>query len=599
MRSRYLIVLNLEKNGYRFFATTKVSTICQRTVILLPYLRFARDVYLVTIGPALAGEERALQEQERLRDWYLARMRKRALSEATSIIALTPATLINADREQLTRLLASHESSRSEEEPPVDRSNHGLLLFVGGIGLLLIQLVVGAMLWQLHLQTLAIADFVVAVGAGVLVWLSLTSIKHRYELVRTTLVKQLSRFGATDAPTPSAPTPSAPAPASAPAVTPTSSASHTRQTDGAVANLPVEELVGRLCNYVLAAAEGENLIADYSSDVICTLDEQCLFVAVSPSSKYCWDRLHFELVGASLEQLLDRQSLPLVRDHLSAGKSSISEFTFFAKLVRAGQLIDTLWTVEWSRNDRLYFACVKDVTAEKELERVKSEVIAVLTHDLRSPITNVQWTLKLIQQGLFGDLNESGAQFLIECNETIEFLFDLIADMLDVHRLESKGLALNYSLVQCVDLIDECIRAVQVTAQTKSITVTRKGAACEGEMDKIRIKRAIINLLANAIKFSPKNSKVLLEVSLDGEYVIFSISDEGPGIAQELVGHLFDRFTNVGNPSARRDGSGLGLFASKSAVEAHGGTILVDSCTKGTTFVVKLPANKRPEVQGP
>lgn len=543
-----------------------LTSICQRIIILLPYLRFARDSYLVTFGPAPVGEDKALQEQERLRDWYLARMRKRALSEATSIIALTPATLINADREQLTRLLESHESSRTAEELPLDQSNRGVLLSVGGIGLLAMQLVVGAILWQSHQQILAVANFVIASLAGGLVWLLLESTKQRHELVRTTLLKQLSRLGPAD-----------------------------KEVDKE--KLSVEDLIGRLFNYVFTAAEGENLIADYSADVICTVDEQWRFVAVSPSSKYCWEKLHFELVGTSLEQLLDSQSLPLVRDQLNAGKSGISEFTFCAKLVRDAHFIDTLWTVEWSHNDRLYFACVKDVTAAKELERVKSEFIAVLTHDLRSPITNVQWTLKLIQQGLFGELSETGTQFLIECNETIEFLFDLIADMLDVHRMESRGLALNYSLVQCDDLIDECIRAVQVTARIKNIAVVRQGAACECEIDKIRIKRAIINLLANAIKFSPKNTKVLIEVSQDGESVTFSIQDEGPGIARELVGHLFDRFTNVGNPTARRDGSGLGLFASKSAVEAHGGTILVDSCSKGTTFVVKLPASNRRQVQ--
>lgn len=500
------------------------------------------------------------EEQDRLREWYLARLRKRALADASESSSWTPATLILADRAKLESLIAARsedEANRSVVPPqgttpdPKMASAAGTLLCIGGV--------FATVYFLAHRLFIEAGGFLALIISATIVLVRMYS-RARQE--QQEMLKYLQQ------------------------AVQKSSAPVKR-----IEELSIDQLLARLLDHITRLEERQNLIADYAQDVICTLDESLKLCSISPGCHQAWERSAGEIAGKNIADILVPDDGKPIAEAFAQGKAKGGEFYVEGHLTgRSGRVIDTRWCVEWSNSESSYFAAIQDISAQKEIERVKNEFVAVVSHDLRSPITNVQWTLKLIEEGLYGHLNETGHKRLREANHTVDFMLDLIADLLDIHRMETSTPRLSYDTVSYQDLADESIRAVESLADSKHMELVRTIASGTCEVDRVRIKRVLINLLANAIKFSPAKTPIEIKIDETRTYTEIVIADHGKGIAPELLDRLFDRFTSVADPSARRDGSGLGLFASKAIVESHGGEIRVESeVDRGTKFFITLP----------
>jgi len=235
-----------------------------------------------------------------------------------------------------------------------------------------------------------------------------------------------------------------------------------------------------------------------------------------------------------------------------------------------------------------------DMARELEMaEKQKQEVISMVSHDLRSPLMALGFSLTLIGTGKYGELNEKGQKELESAEKSSQRLIRLVNDLLDIEKIESGKLSVLKAPLSFDTLIEHSVDAVRPLAMAKEIEVKVESSGdIEFPGDADRLEQVIINLLGNAIKFSPEKSDVIVSGEEKMDYVEIRVTDSGPGIPASFKKKVFDRFQQVSRGDGKeKEGTGLGLAISRAIVEAHGGTICVDSEEgKGSSFWIRLPS---------
>jgi PAS domain S-box-containing protein len=233
----------------------------------------------------------------------------------------------------------------------------------------------------------------------------------------------------------------------------------------------------------------------------------------------------------------------------------------------------------------------------EELSLHKSQFLANMSHELRTPLNSIIGYTKLMLDGLEGKINEEQKQDLQTVYKNSQHLLNLINDLLDLSRIEAGKVKVEYEAFTIAELLDEALPSIKWLAQDKGLTLDYKVDPAINHIyaDKAKTKQTLINILANAVKFTEKGGIKLNIAESDGE-IVFSVSDTGMGIKKEDLAVIFDSFTQVGPAQiAGFEGTGLGLAISKQFVEMQGGRIWAESQPgKGSTFYFTLPKKKAP-----
>ena len=240
----------------------------------------------------------------------------------------------------------------------------------------------------------------------------------------------------------------------------------------------------------------------------------------------------------------------------------------------------------------LSFIC-RDITALKEMDRLKSEFVTIVSHELRTPLTSIRASLKLLSDEITTELAPESAEWLQIAEANTNRLIRLIGDILDLEKIEHGKHELSMSSVDLRKITKAVLSELTPMAVEAEVKIVQKlDAEVYFVGDRDRIIQVISNLVGNAIKFSPGGSTIEVGVGLADEGVVrFSVQDQGPGIALEKQSKLFGRFQQLDSTdSNKKGGSGLGLAISKEIIEQHGGKIGVSSDTNGgSTFYFELP----------
>ncbi len=229
-----------------------------------------------------------------------------------------------------------------------------------------------------------------------------------------------------------------------------------------------------------------------------------------------------------------------------------------------------------------------------QLDKMKSEIISVVAHQLRTPLSAIKWTLKLLLDEDVGKITPEQKDLLGKGFESNERMIMLINDMLAVDRLESGKLKYNFVPIQFEELVEDMIRSLLPIATQKKIRVEFTAPpklAPKIKIDPDKMREVLQNLIDNAIKYTPANSVVSVGVIQEGQDIHFWVKDSGIGIPESEKDKIFSRFFRAQNAvRTQTDGSGLGLFIAQSVVKRHGGKIWFESVLNaGTTFHVLLP----------
>ncbi len=356
----------------------------------------------------------------------------------------------------------------------------------------------------------------------------------------------------------------------------------------------IDRAFHQAANMVREANRKERAVIDNAVDVICSISEDHSFAAVSPASEKLWGFEPAELIGRSWLEIIHPDNVNDCMNWAAQLRSKNEDGAIDTRVVRkSGSIMDMRWSAHWSSKERSMFCVAHDITERQELERVKQEFVAMISHDLRTPLTAVSSTLELLGTGVWGELTEKGQGKVSRAQENLQHTINLINNLLDLEKMQSGKIELQLSPVPMRLVLERCCSVVAPLAEAKSIAVSQD---CEEGLqiraDAQRLAQVIINLLGNAIKFSPAESKVAVKIFPHDGYVNVSVSDEGPGIVEELRVKVFERYHQLpASGSERKEGTGLGLAICKAIVEAHGGKIWVESTAgKGSVFRFTIPA---------
>lgn len=238
-----------------------------------------------------------------------------------------------------------------------------------------------------------------------------------------------------------------------------------------------------------------------------------------------------------------------------------------------------------------YVFVIRDVNLQKDMERLREDFIATLTHDLRTPSLASIQTLEYFLNGTLGSLNEKQSMLLANMKKSHEDMLGLINTLLEVYKYEAGRLQLVKTLFDFDSLIDECIKQVEPIAISKNQKIEKIYINENNLMifaDRNEIRRVLINLLGNGIKYTQSGGLIQIKAEVDGRDLRVSVKDNGEGIYKKDIPKLFKRFSQ-GTQAKRSISTGLGLYLSKQIIDAHGGKIWIESDKgKGSEFFFLL-----------
>jgi signal transduction histidine kinase len=224
--------------------------------------------------------------------------------------------------------------------------------------------------------------------------------------------------------------------------------------------------------------------------------------------------------------------------------------------------------------------------------RHKSEFLANMSHELRTPLNAIMGFSQVLQQRLFGEINEKQEEYLDDILASGSHLLELINDVLDLSKIEAGQIELDVGRFSLRETLERGVVMVRERAARNGVRLSLALAADVDVVrgDERRLRQVVFNLLSNAVKFTPSGGSVVVTTAQREGVVEISVADTGPGVAPEDRERIFEEFQQTEVGARQREGTGLGLALSRRLVELHGGTIGVESeVGRGSRFAFTLP----------
>ncbi len=253
--------------------------------------------------------------------------------------------------------------------------------------------------------------------------------------------------------------------------------------------------------------------------------------------------------------------------------------------------ISTKQVIDEDEEYQFTVTLLEDITRLKEIDSMKSEFVSTVSHEFRTPLTSMNMGLSMVINEDTGELNEEQRELLEAAYEDVERLTELVNDLLDLSKIESGKIEMEFDKVDVNDIIEKTLNPFYKQAEEKEIELKFKQSEDNifAYADPSKISWVISNLVGNALRYADEG-KIKVNAEIKGRRVLVSVSDNGPGIPKEYQSKIFDKFVRAGNDKDEKSGTGLGLAISKEIITAHNGRIWVDSEEgEGSTFSFYIP----------
>jgi PAS domain S-box-containing protein len=326
-------------------------------------------------------------------------------------------------------------------------------------------------------------------------------------------------------------------------------------------------------------------IIDHIDDGVMILDEKHNILLINPAMRRSFGLWQEDYEGKPVLDIIPNPDLRTILTENSEGASPHNEIAFEDGRVYNAQYapipgIGTAITIQ-------------DITYLHQIDRLKSEFISTVSHDLRSPLTAILGYVELLER--VGPINDAQREFIARVQVSVQSITSLVNDLLELGRIEA-GVDSQKELIPLDSIMQLTAESYDAQTAEKGVRlylVIPKGKSVEIRGNPIRLRQMMDNLIGNAVKYTPEGGEISVELEEQSEQIIIRIADNGPGIPPADQAHIFEKFYRATNVPKGVGGSGLGLAIVKSIVDNHHGRIWVESIVgKGSTFVVVLPMYK-------
>ena len=292
-----------------------------------------------------------------------------------------------------------------------------------------------------------------------------------------------------------------------------------------------------------------------------------------------------ELEGAIRKAIQDGENIALELDLDKSGEKTIE--VNVVSILPSNKRMD-----EDSEGIRGAIAVFHDITRLKQLEKIRQDFVANVSHELRTPLTTIKGYAETLLEGALKE--DQAFQFVQVIKRHTDRLTKIVEDLLMLSRIETKEFLLKMEVISVRDFVDDIVDFVKDPAEKKKISLSRNEipSSLAVQADRNYLEQILINLLDNAIKYTPEGGKVIVSaIEKDSKEIEFSVEDNGIGIPKEDLSRIFERFYRVDKGRSKElGGTGLGLSIVKHLVQAHGGRVWVESqMGKGSVFLFHFP----------
>lgn len=333
------------------------------------------------------------------------------------------------------------------------------------------------------------------------------------------------------------------------------------------------------------------ILANFT-DGLLVLDKENIISLINPRAEEFLNVKNKEIIGRLISEL---DQFPNFKPLINFLKNGVKK-VFREELSIKENLILEVSIISMTKNRERSGTLIvlHDITREKNIERMKTEFVSISAHQLRTPLSAIKWTLKMLLDGDIGKITEEQRVFIERTYKSNERMIRLINDLLDISRIEEGRYLYQHTLCQIEDVIQSVIDSYQEEIDKRKLKVEFKkpeGKLPQAMLDVEKIILAIQNLFDNAVKYTLPHGIVTISLKDVKNKIEFSIKDTGVGIPENQKKRIFSKFFRaVKTTRMETDGSGLGLFIAKNIIEAHNGKIWFESTEgKGTTFYFSLP----------
>lgn len=347
----------------------------------------------------------------------------------------------------------------------------------------------------------------------------------------------------------------------------------------------------KMVETVVDAANKKKAIFDNASDVICRVDEKQNVLAVN---KACETVLGYEpqdLMGRSIESIIDNDRGQARKQFSSFHGEKQEQFEVRVRR-KNGSVVETLWSVQWSEAERSFFCVLHDITARKQADRLRQEILQMVSHDLRTPLATVSGFFEMAEEGFVGNLSEEGMKDVAGCLTASASMVELIRNLLDIEKIEAGMLELEKRNLPLVELFVQAIGAAAARAEEREVSIQApEDVAWNVFVDEDRCVQVLTTLIKGAINASTPGSSIVVDACTTGDDLVeIVVIDRGERFSDEVAQLIFDPFAQVSlQGQAHTRDSGMGLAVCKALIELQGGSIRFTSDEEANRFTFTLP----------
>ena len=327
-------------------------------------------------------------------------------------------------------------------------------------------------------------------------------------------------------------------------------------------------------------------------DMICTVDDDGRIINVNPAVTNLFGYAAKDVMGKHLISLLVQKDVEKLRSLFGDLKKRAQSVPLELQLKKADDSIaDILLSATWSPQEKKVYAVVHDMTERRQSERLKQEVVAMVTHDLRTPLFTIQNILGFLAEDITDKVEQRLVDYVTMAESNTERMLRLINDLIDSEKMSADMMQPQLQAVSLDNSFQKCREVVAAIAEDVGVNLIFNQTNLVVNADDQMLERVLFNLVVNAIKFSPKGSLVSLRARMEDGNAHVIIEDNGPGIPESELKGIFERFRQGSSRSSKLyASSGLGLSICRSFVELQNGKIWATSeLGKGSQFHFTVP----------